>query len=660
MPAAHVLFLVAATAASATVGTLYYTGKSTKVFYKHDYRKTSQVIESNAKLERKSYLGKYLQACCQYTADTDPEASNGILYALKVLIAMCIPSAVVAALVFIPYAAAMVAITLYRLPINVYKTTRMAFWTVVLQWDLRLIVLLLLSLIHTLFPLVVFVAALVYGFFWTWLQVTVNIAEGKNPCHDMEKLKQSLKEYHQKHKDFVSQEGWGRYDHPTGIPHGWDGTSYGLEIERILLWQRDFVLACALIVFQVPLCFATSMLMSTLKYIPSCLYGWKQYLKGYCFSRESDCVSVLSVWPFHVLALALFPAIVLLSHVLLVVLSGIIRVCFQMPWEFLVARKGFRHAWAIPLEIISDHDEATGSLCGFEMFPTWKFERVTLDIEEQHMVTSCNANGSKNDAVSTYWDRFASQSMKTTAKLIEQERISLESVQAMEPSVIQSIPAVTILHVLADSVNEKGLKAGDLKWSIDGTICKQSQRPVGDGILNHLWPMVRDLKQTLQADKKTALTAENIQVLSVMLCANGAQETEISKDALEKANPAHRALNNSIRTKINRLVLAILRVRPYQDRMRGIFSHDYEDDLMIDVELASGAPRKDVETTGTTMESTVESKRISSKASSSSSAQDVDNTFNTDVSDESVGPVVAPKGEFNNETVSDDTDTNDK
>lgn len=579
----HVLFLFGITLFSGSVGTLYYIGKSTKVFYNHEYRKTMKTIKSNARLKPKSYLGKYIETCQEYMAD-DHEASNCVIGALKFLLAI-VPAISIAALVFVPFSIAIVAITLYRMPMNVYKTVKIALWTVVLQWDLRLVVLLMLPLIHTLFPLVAFACAMVWSIFWTWCHVTANIVEGRHPCNELEELKEWLRKYHKHHTDFVSEAGWGRYDHPTGIPLGWDGTSYGLEIERILRWQVDFVICCGMIVIQLPFCLAVAILIGAIKYVPSCLYLWKQYLKEYCHGNNRDCVSILSVWPFHVLALSLTPVGALLCHLLVVFFLVVVRFLVQIPWEFLLMRHDFRCTWEIPMEIILDQDDATRHFSGFAFFKDTSFER------NRSTETSTNGSGKEN-SIATYWDRLASQSIQTTATLMEQGWISLDDVQAMEPAVIQSIPAVAILQVLSDSVNEKGLKDGDLKWSIDGTICKQNARPVGDGILNHLWPMVRDLKRTLQVNKKTALAAENLKVLTVMICANNEKENKNIQSVLDQASPANRALNNDIRTKINRLVLAILRVKPYQDRMSSILTHEYDKDDSIDCESGTNSPSR--------------------------------------------------------------------
>jgi hypothetical protein len=177
-----------------------------------------------------------------------------------------------------------------------------------------------------------------------------------------------------------------------------------------------------------------------------------------------------------------------------------------------------------------------------------------------------------------YWDRFISQGVETTSALIEANWITLENVQNVDPSVVQSIPAVTVLTILADSINEEGLEEEELKWMIDGTVCKKKDIPLKDGITSCVWPMAFEVKRMLLANKKEHAEKENIELLKGMLCANNEQDTDELTTFL-KANKdlgvKHLDKNKKIRTKINALVLAILRVKPYRDRMSRIHTHGY-------------------------------------------------------------------------------------
>lgn len=58
VPIVHVLFLFGITLFSGSVGTLYYIGKSTKVFYNHEYRKTMKTIKIQCQTKAQVLLGK--------------------------------------------------------------------------------------------------------------------------------------------------------------------------------------------------------------------------------------------------------------------------------------------------------------------------------------------------------------------------------------------------------------------------------------------------------------------------------------------------------------------------------------------------------------------------------------------------------------------------
>lgn len=572
VPLMHLLFLVGITVFSATVGTLYYIGKTTKVFYKHEYRKSMKKIESNARLEPKSPLGKYIKGCKEYMEDD--EASHPVIYFLKWSFAM-IPALFLSSLAIMPFSLTVLGITLYRLPINVYKTMKIALFTVILKWDLRMFVLVTLPVIHTLFPMVAFLCAIMGSFGWAWFQTTWNIFDDKNPFRKWGELKDALKEYLKTHREFVDVR-CNRYDHPSGIPYGWNGRSYGIEIERILRWQKDFLVCCCLIVLEAPICLIGVSLVSAIKYIPSCLVSWKKYLEEFCCG-DNSCVSILSVWPFHILAIILMPVLILIAHLFLLLFS-MVRLPFQVPWVYLDRNRVICAAWEIQYEIINDHDEFTGNFCD-----DWKILEGlacgSAGIGGSTSMSGIQTNEQTEERKPTapYWDRFALQSISTTAWLIEGGWVNLEDVQGMAPSAIQSIPAVAILTVLVDSVNEKDIQKGDLKWNIDGTICRENERPVCDGISNLLCPLVFEIKSILEANKKKILTSENIDVLKAMLCANREAEPEKIKRILSEADSGRQTLNNKIRTKINNLVLALLRVAPFQARMEEIFTYQYSE-----------------------------------------------------------------------------------
>lgn len=178
------------------------------------------------------------------------------------------------------------------------------------------------------------------------------------------------------------------------------------------------------------------------------------------------------------------------------------------------------------------------------------------------------------DPAELHWDRFSSQCVSTKSELLQKGWISAQDVEELEPAIIQSIPAVAILTIIVDSIQDKTLKDGDIKWSIDGCVCKEVDRKLDDAITECLWPMVRSIQRLLLLKEKKVLLEDNIELLRAMLCANSEKENEDVKRVLQGDGEEMHVINNQIRTKINSLVLAILRVKPYQQRMDSIFSEN--------------------------------------------------------------------------------------
>ncbi|CAJ1955920.1 unnamed protein product [Cylindrotheca closterium] len=88
--------------------------------------------------------------------------------------------------------------------------------------------------------------------------------------------------------------------------------------------------------------------------------------------------------------------------------------------------------------------------------------------------------------------------------------------------------------------------------------------------------------------------------IQALLCDNhdSDESTEAIQKVLAAISEKQRSLNNQLRTKISRLVLAILRVRPFQQRMEKIFEYKYENpnNTMDDMEAQ---PLDDKKSSGT-------------------------------------------------------------
>eukprot|EP00565_Helicotheca_tamesis_P000468 CAMPEP_0185723392 /NCGR_PEP_ID=MMETSP1171-20130828/250_1 /TAXON_ID=374046 /ORGANISM="Helicotheca tamensis, Strain CCMP826" /LENGTH=557 /DNA_ID=CAMNT_0028391091 /DNA_START=393 /DNA_END=2067 /DNA_ORIENTATION=+ len=527
-----------------------------------------QKVESNAKLEPKSYLGKYYRACQNFMED-DTESFPAINF-LKGLCAL-VPAIFFGAIPFIPFSLAVLGITLYRMPINVYKTMKISLITLALKWDLRLIAILTLPLVHALFPLLTFIGALVGSFFYFVVRTWSNIQKGYSPFHKWKKkFKAGVERYYKAHKNFVS-ERCNPYDHPSGIPQGWDGDSYGIPVQKILRWQWDLLMCCFITVFSIPICLSGSTLMAAIKFVPSCLYLWYKSGSEYC---QETCTTIMATWPFFIIGMVFLPVAVAIAYLFIII--GATFMALRAPFCYL--EYGYKAALYEPLEVLRTVDEVSGFLCGeWLVYKECLFEENPFATSERPRIQT-ESNSEARSRAGLYWDRFISQCIRTTSTLLETRWITLDNVEDIDPSVVQSIPAVAILTILADSVNENRLEKEGLKWSIDGTVCKKCDVPLSDGITSCLWPKVAKLKRLLLANKKHLESENSIELLKAMLCANSEEDTKELSDFLRQSSELVKkngSKNNEIQSKVIDLVFAISRVKPYRDRMSQIFSNEY-------------------------------------------------------------------------------------
>lgn len=579
-PIGPILFLVLSPIICATFGTLLQIGTATGAVYGHDYEKAAKRTRANLSFDKDSILGDFLQQC-KHMVNHDDFALETV-HIIKVLYTLVLAFAF-ACLAFIPFSVAMAAVTVYRLPINFFKTMRIALFTVMLRWDLRIIVLCMLPLIHTIFPLIVLVVSMVGSFFWTWAETQVSLYKDKSPFQEWGQLTKAVVDYYDEHKRFVSKR-CDPFDHPTGIPMGWNGQQYGLEIERLVRFQLNFLLCVALLLYQTPILLVATTAIVVIKYVPACLYLWREYFKDCICHSESNCLKVLSVWPFHVLAVVLIPVGAALFG------SGFVIFALLAAY------------WDVMKVIFKDH----ASLCVCLSVPFVHIRRCDSYTAEYYVGNKslrlftklcCPCSSVRNDEdesernqspslretlnADAYWDRFASQCVQSTAELLQNGFLDYDSIEGMDPSCVQSIPSVAVFTILMDSLQKEGLKQGDIYWKVDETVCPAKGRAQLDNIASLLWPMVLDVLYFMKKHNKALLNnqeSQQIFAMQALLCDNhdSDESTEAIRKVLDLTSEKQKALNNQLRTKISRLVLAILRVRPFQERMEKIFEYKYE------------------------------------------------------------------------------------
>jgi len=555
-PIPRLLFVAGLTVYSLVFGTMNYIGQLTAMMFNNDWK--SSVL----------YDG-YCPIGSEYIKVSQDESDDDHYFmAMKGLKCYCalVPGMLLGVLPFIPFSIAALLITLYRLPINVYKTMKLALFTVVLKWDLKIAALLILPISHAIFPLVAFTTSLVGSYFYFVYSTTKNIVESQSPFNEWGEFRVGLTKYYEAHQQFVGENQLGRYDHPTGIPSGWQGEIYGIPIQKILKWQWDFLVCCFLLLISMLVCFTGSLLIFTLKFIPSIITLWKSV----CTNATIEC------WPCILMAFLLTPFGVFVFS-LLSIAAGT-AMSFWVPATYL--ENGYRSGFRFPLEVLGDIDR-------WDCFHNGLVLQCLPEREEERLPErSIENRQSAEGSVDAYWDRFASQCIRSTSCLLSKGWISLDDVQSMEPSVISAIPTVAILDILSETVNDiEAHNDEDILWKIDGTLCRKEDRPRHD-IAALLWPKVIRIKRLLDRkveNKKVFAETRNLQVLQAMIC-NNADDVSFDLKAfvedskIDDEDTPNSSISKEIRSKLIELTLVILRVKPFQDRMKSIFGHKYDTD----------------------------------------------------------------------------------
>lgn len=576
VPIPHVLWLIEVTIICLTIGTLFYIGKATKTVFKCNYSKAWSKTWTNIRLERNSRLGSYIDFC--RGTENDQSVSKAIIVGLKGLCSL-IPGVPLGALPFIPFTVAIVFITLYRLPINVYRTLRVAIRTVTLKWDLKIGALLMLPVIHTIFPVVVFGTALVGSFLFFIICTSVSIAEGKSPFQEWGRFQVGIKDYYEAHQRFVGEKYLGKLDHPTGIPSGWKGQQYGLPIHKILRWQCDLLVSCALLLYGIPICLAGSVLIFGVKLVPGIISWWRRLCK---LLTSETYVEMLGYWALWLAGFLLAPVGAILLSIA-AIFAGTLY-AFAVPHDYL--EYGCSGGLRAPFDVLRKVDSWDFFfLDGYRVLACLPDENPQRT-RRQHC-SSRNEDQyadkkSRQQYARGYWKRFAQQCILTTATLLEEEWITIDDVQACDISVLQAVPAIALLAILMDSIHDPNAKTSDhIKWSIDGTYCSKVERGELDNIAALLWPKVMEVKRLLKSRKKALAQEENVTLLAALLCANSDETTDALQAFLkdQEQDPHNRAGNAHLRSKLTELSLMILQVRPFQKRMHLIFNSDYMKDI---------------------------------------------------------------------------------
>ena len=578
IPLPHFLFIIVITVIAATAGTLYYIGQATKVVYKHEYLKTAKKVGENVKMEPKSYLGKYWKAQCKFFKED--KGSEKILYGLKTIWSF------VFGFVFglpacIPFSLGILLITLVRLPMNFFITMKIAFTTVLLKWDLKLLVLLNLPIVHILFPVIAFTVAVIGYLFIDIGKNTVNIYKGKSPFENLKNITKFWKKYWLFHQEFIGEK-CVQYLHPTGIPYGWRGDIYGVPFKKILKFQWKCILFIIMSIYAILISSTLSLMTVILKWIPMWFFAVLiEYTKEYF---DADIVWKLMVWPFWLAGYPFFTA--LLPVVLICCAVGGTFYALRCPIAAVLSKKGFKEALGIPFDAVSEVDDWTkwkfaGNFrlysCFDDMFST---SIRTNNLERQPSLDRNQPGQSKksdHEIVQMYWDIFIQRCIKETATLIKNDWLDQENVECVDAACVQAIPAYTIYSILQDSILDSSCdKDQGILWSKENAVkCDSKTRPKRDNIANLLWPKIASLKKFL-LDHKSDLM-ENSDKISALLCSIDEEDSEPIRKLVENIDQDQNyAKINRVRTQVNDLVICISRMHDWKQKSMAVFTHDYD------------------------------------------------------------------------------------
>lgn len=582
VPVPHLLWLFLIPFLIATAGTLYYIGPSTRTIFEHEYAKAWCYGRKTITFDPDSHIGYYLTSCQKYM-DSDYDAEQGI-YVLKAICSL-IPGILLGALPCIPFTFAILAITIHRLPINLYRSMKVALFTVTLKWDFKILFLFLLPFAHTMFPLMAFGTAFVGSFLYFISITTASIIEGDNPFDNWGQFNTVIREYCQAHQDFAGAGCLGQYDHPTGIPLGWGGQIYGLPIQMILQWLWDwlwdFVVCLALLLVALPFCFFGSVLIFAVKLVPGTLSWWRKLCKDMSGGSIAEC---LGCWPCYLAGIILAP-FAAVSTSFLAVCSGT-SMAFRTCDIYL--QYGYLAGCYEILCVLHDMDNFFDifPLNGFVVFVclpgdnSYQTEDNRLYRQHRRSYQGCNFKGSHESRMfsSTYWDRFADQCVQSRYGLLDKRWITLEQLARMDSSILQIIPAVAVLNILVDSLHDpEAEKPEDIAWKLDGTLCKQTNIRSLDNVGAILWPKVMEIKNLL---KKQDITDDrNIQDIMAMICSNNDEPTEeleayiTARKTETKKKWKNQSSKTRVQSKLIELALMILQVKPFRNRLTAVFGY---------------------------------------------------------------------------------------
>ena len=390
-----------------------------------------------------------------------------------------------------------------------------------------------------------------------------------------------IREYWRVHSNF-SEEICGRYDHHSGIPHAWGGRRYGLPVGP---WQTIIGLFIAF--YAMTVVSIGTLLHNTIKLIPMIIYGLHQYIKAYF---KMSCNKILGFLPFFILGFAVGAALIPIGFVLSIIAATLYAL--HCPWV-AIRNNSIKYGLVEALNILKIIDKGSVEMTHSKFQLMYWWTKLTFRRRDQP-----GYNGSKctdpnvltpAKQAGLYWDYYCTECIETVTNLWEKKWIEIDDIMCASSNVILSIPAITVLNILARScVDEKNLEKKNTEKNVDklkktdilysnGRKCTDATRPMKDGVTAVLWPKVYDIKMVLWKNKKLMCTPENVELLTAIICDNGDTTEKSLTEFLQKNKNEGKlqSLNNEVKSRLIDLSLNMSRVRPFTQRIPSVFGFDY-------------------------------------------------------------------------------------
>jgi hypothetical protein len=167
------------------------------------------------------------------------------------------------------------------------------------------------------------------------------------------------------------------------------------------------------------------------------------------------------------------------------------------------------------------------------------------------------------DDRSKYWDLFIENCCVVVRDTKEKGWIMEEDIEGAMPNVLTSIPAMTILKIILQSI-EKGGGKDVIVWDADHTCDPQDSINKDDDLVEFFWPKVKSIVEKLRK-----ISGGEHQYLMAQLCANSETNTEALDTAMTVLNidQEKKTKVHQISAEINGIVIILLRMSQMQKRM---------------------------------------------------------------------------------------------